>query len=581
MALQNFVDFLPPSVKAAWLNAVDVLKFTVFDDASTKALARTALQLDAQLVANGVDSGAANAAVVTLSGPITGYVRATGSKVSFTPAATNTGATTLNVNGTGAASVVNQQGNALTGGELSRALVVEWTGTAWKIIAGSIPPEQARTSFETAAAVVPTDYNWLPGYVNRYGADPTGVVSSKTAIQNAINVAKTVYFTDGTYLVDTLTSNTNNQVFIGLGDVTLRKQANGAIWTASGRDMLFQNIKFNGVGATFTGSNLVIEHDNCTLLTCGSRDAAARAVLVNSVVGTASGLRILGTNDIYQTADATGNGWDIEIAGNGGNYNRIISVTSSQSTGGILIDNASCSISDSQFGKLRVQNNGGMFVCNNRINGVTDVRSSNNVLTNNTYSASVNIGNGATNYSNIVFSDSNVMQNATTFTLNSGIIDSVIHVGQLQDSGVTVTLSDAGDNFVVSRAIAYTPAWTAATANPAIGNGSFPYATYTRKGRRMVLDVSLLMGSTTTFGTGTWRIGLPTGFTVVAGRGAVGTAWLFDATNVPYTSVAEALTGLGYITFYSDQVGGQVSGTNPFAWAQDDRLRFSIEFDVG
>lgn len=54
MALQNFVDKVGPVISAAWLNAVDVLKFTIFDDATTKALARTALTFDAPLeIVNG------------------------------------------------------------------------------------------------------------------------------------------------------------------------------------------------------------------------------------------------------------------------------------------------------------------------------------------------------------------------------------------------------------------------------------------------------------------------------------------------------------------------------------------------
>ena len=54
MSLMNFVDKQPPAVGAAWLNAVDKLKFTVFDDADTKEAARTALTSDAPLeVVNG------------------------------------------------------------------------------------------------------------------------------------------------------------------------------------------------------------------------------------------------------------------------------------------------------------------------------------------------------------------------------------------------------------------------------------------------------------------------------------------------------------------------------------------------
>lgn len=579
MPLQNFVARRLPTISAAWLNAVDVLKFTVFNDATTKPAARTALELQAQLVAQGTDAGPVNAAVVTLTSVGTGWLRDTGVKVTFVPNLVNTGPATLNVNGTGAAAVINQAGDPLTGGEFSEPVIVRWTGTSWRIIAGSIDIQYARTAAEIAAAIIPLDYKWLPGYVRRYGADPTGVASSSVAVQAAITVGQTVYFTDGTYSISNVTSTVNNQNFVGLGNVTITKRANGAIWNVNGRDSYFFNIKFDGTG--FTGDNIIINHDNCTLLTCGSRFAAGRAVRVTSAIGTASGTRIISTNDIYHTSDATVNGYDLEFAGNTGNYNRVVAVNTGQATGGILVDNTSISISDCQFGKFRTQNNAGSFVCNCRINGVTEIRSSSNVLTNNTYSASVTIGNGATGYSNIVFSDSNVIQGGSTFTLSSGVIDSVIHVEQMQDTGVTVVLNDTGDNFVTSRAINYTPTWTASVANPVLNDGVFQYATYTRKGRRMVLDVSLLMGAATTFGAGTWRLSLPAGFTVFGARGSIGTAWALDATAVPWVMVAEALGGLAYITFYSDQVGGQVGAANPFAWAVSDRLRFSIEFDVG
>jgi parallel beta-helix repeat protein len=54
MSLQNFIDKVGPAVSAAWLNTVDVIKFSIFADASTKAAARTALTSDAPLeIANG------------------------------------------------------------------------------------------------------------------------------------------------------------------------------------------------------------------------------------------------------------------------------------------------------------------------------------------------------------------------------------------------------------------------------------------------------------------------------------------------------------------------------------------------
>ena len=46
-----------------------------------------------------------------------------------------------------------------------------------------------QTAAELAASVTPTNYGYAPGDVRRYGADPTGVADSTTAINNAILVA--------------------------------------------------------------------------------------------------------------------------------------------------------------------------------------------------------------------------------------------------------------------------------------------------------------------------------------------------------------------------------------------------------
>lgn len=206
MALQNFVPRRLPTIGATWLNQVDVLKFTVFDDAATKMAARTALELDTQLASRGTDSGVANAAVVTLTG-VTTFNRVTGSKVSFLAAAVNTGATTLNVNGSGAAAVLAQDGTACTGGELFNPVIVQWTGAAWQIIAGGIPLDYRRSAAETTP---PTDYGRRRGDIRRYGASTAGTAAANaTAITAAITQAMQatgapVVIEDGLYLTDAL-----------------------------------------------------------------------------------------------------------------------------------------------------------------------------------------------------------------------------------------------------------------------------------------------------------------------------------------------------------------------------------------
>lgn len=54
----------------------------------------------------------------------------------------------------------------------------------------------------------------------------------------------------------------------------------------------------------------------------------------------------------------------------------------------------------------------------------------------------------------------------------------------------------------------YTPAWTASTTNPVIGNGTIT-GKKIEAGKLTLFRVRILMGTTTTYGSGTYSIGLP------------------------------------------------------------------------
>lgn len=75
MALQNFVDKVGPVISAAWLNAVDNIKFTVLDDATSKAAARLALTTDAPLEIGNGGTGARTAALAANSLQFGGGIR--------------------------------------------------------------------------------------------------------------------------------------------------------------------------------------------------------------------------------------------------------------------------------------------------------------------------------------------------------------------------------------------------------------------------------------------------------------------------------------------------------------------------
>lgn len=56
---------------------------------------------------------------------------------------------------------------------------------------------------------------------------------------------------------------------------------------------------------------------------------------------------------------------------------------------------------------------------------------------------------------------------------------------------------------------AYTPVWTASSVNPAIGNGSIVGRYLNLGGYCTIVRVIVTMGSTTTYGTGSYAISLP------------------------------------------------------------------------
>jgi hypothetical protein len=58
----------------------------------------------------------------------------------------------------------------------------------------------------------------------------------------------------------------------------------------------------------------------------------------------------------------------------------------------------------------------------------------------------------------------------------------------------------------------YTPTWTASTTNPAIGNGSIT-GRYKRYRDLVYVEMTVTMGSTTTYGSGGYRLSVPAGLT--------------------------------------------------------------------
>ncbi|WP_406420060.1 hypothetical protein [Streptomyces sp. NBC_00842] len=126
----------------------------------------------------------------------------------------------------------------------------------------------------------------------------------------------------------------------------------------------------------------------------------------------------------------------------------------------------------------------------------------------------------------------------------------------------------------------YTPAWTAATTNPVVGNGVM-IGRYMKVGRTCHVRVDLLMGSTTTYGSGGWSIGLP---------------FAASATGVQ-NGIAHALMSMrlgGHIVISPSATAGQLffptaptpaqmsfaSATIPITWAAAARLTVTFTYET-
>jgi hypothetical protein len=119
-------------------------------------------------------------------------------------------------------------------------------------------------------------------------------------------------------------------------------------------------------------------------------------------------------------------------------------------------------------------------------------------------------------------------------------------------------------------------AWTASGTNPDIGNGSFSSA-YARYGRTIIYRGRITMGSTTTYGTGSWLVSLPVDAQATV---EVGTAAVFDnSTSTNNQPAAVRVSTAPLANFYA--TGGTISATVPITWADSDNLRWCLTYSAG
>lgn len=122
--------------------------------------------------------------------------------------------------------------------------------------------------------------------------------------------------------------------------------------------------------------------------------------------------------------------------------------------------------------------------------------------------------------------------------------------------------------------------WTASVSNPAIGNGTWAGA-YLQVGKTILFRVTVTMGSTTTYGSGTWRIALPV--TAKSGvRWRVHTECVDAGVNA-YSGYGVTDVAATYVSLF--RIGGTsadsaITSAAPFTWGSTDILTVQGSYEA-
>lgn len=190
-------------------------------------------------------------------------------------------------------------------------------------------------------------------------------------------------------------------------------------------------------------------------------------------------------------------------------------------------------------------------------------------------------GGGSSRTAYFEFRSGAVSHLHTTLAITAGSTGNTGPTGPTgADSTVTGPTGDTGPP--ASDALAwttYTPTWTATTSNPSIGDGTLA-GRYKAIGKTVAFNIRVMMGTTTTYGSGNWQFGLPinsqSGTNVVVPTTYLndGVGWYYGIANNGYLGGTSNITPL-----YGSTTVTPITPTNPFTWGSNDTIAINGTYE--
>ena len=179
-----------------------------------------------------------------------------------------------------------------------------------------------------------------------------------------------------------------------------------------------------------------------------------------------------------------------------------------------------------------------------------------------------------------------------TLPVASSATPARLHPGQMvyqTDTDLFVYGTTAGTtrDLVQRDWVSYAVAWSSSGTAPVIGNGILR-GVYCQIGKTVHVRINLLMGSTTTYGSGTWRFTVPVTADPLESASfyQVGSAMMIDespAALYPGTAFITAATGfigVSTATGGSSPAASAITVTTPFTWTTNDSVHIQITYEA-